>query len=241
MQAHRLPTTNWTMILRAATARPDRDEQLGLYLPAIRWYLSRVRGLSRDDADEVVQEFVARKFVVSNLFAAVSKGKGKFRTYLLRALDNFLVDRQRAASRDRAFGVQECRSGLGDAAVAGDGPAWRFERVWGQTVMTATVARVHAHCLAQGRADVWRVFEARLVAPAADGARPVPYEALAAELGLKTPMQAANLLVTGKRLFERELQGVIRVYAGEGADIGEEVADLHRIFSRRAESANVNR
>lgn len=229
------------MMVRAARTPGDRDFLIAVYLPAIRQYLVQIRRLRSDIAEELSQEFAAQKFLAKNIFAAVGQERGKFRTYLLRSLDHFLIDSARAADPDRGLGGGEDAIAGSHAAAALSDPVVGFERAWGKNVITVTLARVHQYCLDQGRQDVWRVFEGRLVAPAADGAPVLSYEMLAKELGLTTPMQAANLLVTGKRMFERELREVIREYAGDDADFAEELSDLKRILTGGAESARFAR
>ena len=85
-----------------------------------------------------------------------------------------------------------------------------------------------------------RAFEtewAQVLAPATDAAEPTCYEALVAELGLSSPAQASNLLMTGKRMFARNLRGVIQSYASNGDEVEEELADLARVLAKPAGDA----
>ena len=81
-------------------------------------------------------------------------------------------------------------------------------------------------------ADVWGVFECRLLAPMLDGAEPMPYEALVERFALRSPAQASNVLITGKRMFERALRAVVGEYAADEAEVDEEIAELRQILSR---------
>ena len=88
----------------------------------------------------------------------------------------------------------------------------------------------------EGRTDLWKLFEGRILRPALDGAEPVAYEQLVTELGYKSPSQAWNALVTVKRMFERSLRSVIREYVGDDDEklVEEEIKDLHVLLARGA-------
>jgi len=53
-----------------------------------------------------------------------------------------------------------------------------------------------------------------------------PYDVIAAKLGDVSPLQAANLLVTAKRMFERELRAVIAEYSRDEHEVDEEINSL---------------
>ena len=89
-------------------------------------------------------------------------------------------------------------------------------------------------CDLLGRPDVWAVFRGRLMAPALEEARPLPYEELVERFGLRSPAQAHQLLTTAKRTFVRNLRAVVAEYVDDPADeaqVDEEIADLERILS----------
>ena len=56
------------------------------------------------------------------------------------------------------------------------------------------------------------------------------HASIAAELKLRSSKEAANLLITAKRLFTRMLRLVVGEYAGAEQQIDEEIDDLMRIL-----------
>ena len=93
---------------------------------------------------------------------------------------------------------------------------------------------MRAECEASGREDIWAVFHQRVLAPAADGERPVAYQHLAESPNADARKQAANLLVTGKRMFARSLRAIIGEYVEDEQMVDVELKDLQRALSRAA-------
>ena len=88
-------TTHWTVVLQAA--RPDGDggenafAQLYVdYWPPLYGYVRR-RGHSREEAQDIAQDFFTRLLEKRGL-AGLQREGGRFRSFLLRAMVNFLAD-----------------------------------------------------------------------------------------------------------------------------------------------------
>jgi hypothetical protein len=69
-----------------------------------------------------------------------------------------------------------------------------------------------------------------VLGPTLDGASPTPYEQLVARFGYTTPDQAANVLTTGKRSFQRALREVVVDYCDEN-EVDDEIRDLQSIVA----------
>ena len=89
-------------------------------------------------------------------------------------------------------------------------------------------------CEDAGRADLWGVFQCRLVVPLLKGSQPVSYEQLIEQFGLTSPAQASNILMTAKRMYARALRAVVAEYASDEEDIESELRDLRGILARCA-------
>jgi DNA-directed RNA polymerase specialized sigma24 family protein len=224
--------TQWTLIAEASDpAHPLHDEALAellcIYRPALCSHLIRRRRFAVEQADDIVQEFIVRKILQYNLPARADRSRGKFRTLLLTALDNFV--RTRTAT-------DEPRTSLPETHDPSDGslsPDETFDIPWARQVLHEAIRRMSLECQHTGRADIWDVFECRIIAPTLSGAEPVDYQTLVVRHKLQSPMQASNILITGKRIFERTLRSVIAQYAGD-EDIETEIVELRQILSRAA-------
>jgi RNA polymerase sigma-70 factor (ECF subfamily) len=239
------PTTHWTLLRqsgrddRAAGARA-LDELLRRYLPALRTHLVAVRRLTPDRADDVLQEFITAKILERNLLETADPQRGRFRTLLLTTLDRFLISQLR---RDRADFRAPHRAQDIDAPHAPPLPARApdasavFDAAWAREVIAAALERMRSACDADGRPDVWRMFDVRIVRPLLENAAPADYAQLAQELSIPSPSAASNLLVTGKRAFTRALRSVIAEYASP-EEIEEEVRELQQILSQAGASGD---
>ena len=94
------PSTHWSKILSAGAApgdSPQLEELCRAYWPPLYAFLRR-QGHSPHDAEDLVQGFLGRLLAREDL-AGVGPEKGRFRTFLLASLRNFVV---KQALRDKA-------------------------------------------------------------------------------------------------------------------------------------------
>ncbi len=230
------PSTHWTLIGRAGVGSEDAQQEalaelLRGYLEPLLSYLESTLGPDRADAADLLQDFIASQVLEKRLLAGVDRAKGRFRFYLLRALDNFIVSKsrhKRASRRMPAQGVTQVSSQ--QQFVSPDAsPAAEFELMWARSVLGQAFERLKAECMAEKRPDLWRVFEGRMLVPMlGDAATPVGE--LAGELGVGAET-VSNLLVTAKRRFKRALESVVARYELDGARVAEEIDDLYAIFA----------
>src|SRR5688572_14812439 len=86
--------TRWSLIL-AASAQSDRDDGALSVLCQAYWYplyaFARRQGLNASDAEDATQSFFVH-LLAKNVFAKADQSKGRFRTFLLASLKNFLAD-----------------------------------------------------------------------------------------------------------------------------------------------------
>jgi DNA-directed RNA polymerase specialized sigma24 family protein len=242
MSKPRFPVTHWTLVDEAAADSGEAalDDLLRRYLPALRAHLVYVRKVSIDQVDDVLQEFIASKLLAGELLDRARRQRGRFRTYLLTALDRFIISRHRQeAAAKRGGGLVDAWSEAAEelAAVPEEGQSL-VDLVWLREVVRQAIERTRVELQASGRGDFFTVFDKRLVAPVLEGATPAPYRVLMEQTQLRSPMQAANALVTARRVFERQVRAVIGEYVG-GAD--EVEAELAWLTGRRAVAGEAGR
>ena len=107
-----------------------------------------------------------------------------------------------------------------------------FDIAWARQVLARAIDQMRAECVRSDRADLWGVFECRILGPLLDGTEPLEYQALVERFGLASPAQASNVLMTGKRMFARSLRSVVAEYERDESEIDAEIADLRKILSR---------
>jgi DNA-directed RNA polymerase specialized sigma24 family protein len=220
-----LPDTRWSLVMRAAggAAVTDEDRRKALgeifhrYQPAMRSYLL-ARGIRPERADDLVQSFVADKMLEKNLLARADQSRGGFRAFLFTSLNNHCMNESR---RDRSR-IRSPESGkllpIDDPCVQiGAAPDTdMFDIAWARETMAEALRRMQEGCIADGRSDLWEVFEVRLLAPAVDDVPPLPYEDF----------------ITAKRRAAQALRSVLAEYVTSEAQLEEELKSLGEILAR---------
>ena len=236
--AEQFPTTQWSQVARAGHApitikRQALDELLRRYVPAIRSHLVYRKRIQADQVDDVVQGFVASHVIENDFIAGADQNRGKFRTYLLTALDRYIIGQYRyATAKKRHSGRQANLDDVPEPAQSRDVSVDRaFDIEWARAMLGQTLEKMEQQCKASGRDDVWGIFECRLLGPILGQCAAPTYGQLVKRFNLVSPAQASNLLVTAKRSFIRMMRSVIGEYALDDQEIDEEIADLMHILS----------
>jgi len=232
------PTTHWSLVGQAgsgndAERRQALTELIARYLPVLRRHLLLFRRVSRDQVDDLLQEFLLSKILEQAILERADQNRGKFRSFLATALDRFVLNRQRD---ERALKRSPNRAGaLDDAAEpvdVGVRPEAVFDIAWARQVLGQAVRRMRRDCRERNRADIWGVFRARILDPCLLHAKPVPYADLVRRFGFASPVHASNILVSANRMFERSLRRTISAYEREKSQIDQELMDLWDALAR---------
>jgi DNA-directed RNA polymerase specialized sigma24 family protein len=226
-------TTDWSLVARAADVNVDvkrhaLTELLNRYLSALKFHLTCHRHLSAEEAEDVIQGFLVSKVLEQDLIGRAQREKGRFRNFLLTALDRYAYDWLRG---QRKFNKSRGEKEEPEPSAAGPSPSSHFDIAWARQVLAETLRRMREECDGYSQTRIWKVFEKRLLSPLLDQS-PIPaYEELVKELGFESPSQASNALITAKRMFQRNLRSVVAEYEPNTDDIESEIMDLHHILS----------
>ncbi len=234
----RFPSTHWSLVAQAGQRdAQSKREAIGRlverYFPALRAHLIYTKRLRPDRADDLLQEFTASKILEKDLLAQADRQLGKFRTFLLTALDRFALNQMRnegARKRAPAAGARLEGGGWAENLPCQQGPADTFDIAWARGVIDQAVTQMHTECEKSGRMDVWGVFECRILGPTLEGTEPLDYRQLVERFGFRSPSEASNVLVTAKRMYARTLRSVVGQYARDDEEIGSEIAELREIL-----------
>jgi DNA-directed RNA polymerase specialized sigma24 family protein len=193
-------------------------------------------GMNAHDAEDLVQGFIADRILENYLLARADDRQGRFRSLLIRSLENYVLDHFRRKRIDRTLK----RTAAGQDETSN--PDWRiacgqpcvdpFDVAWARQVLAKSISNMRDQCRLEGHSDRWKVFELRVIDPLWRG-RPEPScEELVQRVGLDSPRQAANVLVTAKRHFRRVLEETVAEYVCEGEAVTDELQQLASIVSR---------
>src|SRR4051812_17193437 len=182
-------TTRWAIVLHAGRSGSSARDALAR-LCRTYWFPLyahvRRRGFSAHDAEDLTQEFFARLLARQSI-AQADPARGRFRAFILTALNHFLADEWDRARAEKRGGTRELLSlDMADAedrfahvADPAASPDQMFDREWALAVLRTVLAELENEYSAAGKAEVFAVLK-----PTLTGARDSqPYAELAAQLG----------------------------------------------------------
>jgi DNA-directed RNA polymerase specialized sigma24 family protein len=233
--ASRFHTTSWTLVVSARSNPEDLETLLGAYWSPVYAYLRR-KGKSREDAADITQAFLADVLLNRDLIGKADRDRGRFRAFLLAALERFVIDayrREHGRKGQRAPAVVPKDSALLEAAEPSDtdDPARAFYRQWATTALEITLGRLEEACTSDGLDRHWRVFEQRVVRPACDGCEPAAIARLVEEVGARDGPEISSMVNTVKRKFRVMLRDVVADTLDDPGELDGELADLRAFLA----------
>lgn len=229
------PVKAWTESKEGPEAKRERlSVLLARRLPSLEQHVVLRFRTSPDRAEDLVQGFIADMVLEQDLIGRAEQTRGKFRSFLLTALDSYVTSTfRREQAKKRSPGDMVLKMAEHEDSLAAR-PCNAFDVAWTREVLAETARQMERQCMASQRADVWGIFECRVLNPILDQAEPPSYDELARRFGFRSPSQGMNLLAAAKRMFARVLATVIAEYVKDEDDIELQIAELSAILARVA-------
>jgi RNA polymerase sigma-70 factor (ECF subfamily) len=136
---HKFPTTSWTLV-RSAHSVEALDALIKIYWKPLYFFI-RQQGYTNENAKDIVQGFLTT-LLERGAFTKADPARGKFRTFLLVSLSNYLRDCWKAESRLKRGGDQNLLSldfAAGETEYAmevpqGEKPETVLDRAWARNL-----------------------------------------------------------------------------------------------------------
>ncbi len=237
--------THWSVITAAAesqvgpeVARSALAQLCETYWAPLYTFI-RSRGHSVHDAQDLTQGFFAY-LIEHKIYARADRQKGKFRSFLLASLKNFLADsrdREQTLKRGGAYDFLPLNEGQIDEAESlfqthfasgkSNDEDRLFERSWAEALVAAGLEQLAAAYKADGKAKLFEELKIFLTG----SADPLPsYADLAARLG--TLASTLRSHVTRLRTQYREaLRAEVRRTVESEAEVDGELRELLRVLT----------
>lgn len=230
-------TTHWSVVLAAAHTDSPQCQSALTALCQSYWYplyaFARRQGRNPQDAEDVTQEFFAR-LLAKNGLASVRRENGRFRSFLLASLKNFLAndwDRDHAIKRggDRTILSWEDESGenryLREPAHDAT-PEKLFEQSWALTVIESVLAQLRKEYTDAGKPHLFEAIHSYLEE---DGAQ--TYAEMAATLNM-TEGAVKMAVLRLRENFRHRLRSEIAQTVANAGEIDEELRHLFTCLGR---------
>jgi RNA polymerase sigma-70 factor (ECF subfamily) len=227
-------TTRWSVVAQAGQEHSPAASAALEKLCRLYWFPVyaevRRRGNSPHDAQDLTQEFFAR-LLERNTFANADQAKGRFRSYLIGALNYFLGeqrDRRQAAKRGGGVLIvsldAEDAEGryLEEPAAPGDADNY-FDQHWRATLMEQALTALKEDYQRKKKAELFEELHRFLGSESGAGA----YEEPARKLG----MTSAAVAVAVHRMRHRYGEIVRALVADSVANPADVEDEIRRLFT----------
>jgi DNA-directed RNA polymerase specialized sigma24 family protein len=230
-------TTRWSLIFSAANgseeqkARDALAELCRTYWRPIFWFV-RGRGYSTEDAQDLTQDFFVT-ILEHNWLQHADRNRGRFRSLLLRSLQNFLINAaEKTHARKRGGNVEfiswddwmvESPTQLlvPEQALESLPPERLFDLNWATTVVEHAHQRLREECESKGKLWLFQALSPHLT----DMRDAVSYAKLSDELGMAdtaVKKQLHNMRQRYRSLLRDEVSQTVE----NPADVDDEIRYL---------------
>lgn len=163
---HIFTTTHWTMVIAAGDQECKQADEALEKLCRDYWQpvyaFVRRSGWPPHDSEDLTQAFFER-VLSKQWLRAVDRTKGRFRSFLLAMVKNFLANHRRDARTSKRGGRFEFVSLEGGSENATDyrsaifdaSAAQSFDREWARTLLQHVIARLRQEHADAGKADLF--------------------------------------------------------------------------------------
>jgi RNA polymerase sigma factor (sigma-70 family) len=219
-------TTRWSLV---AAAQHQADAALAdlcrLYWYPLYAYVRR-RGHDAAEAEDLTQGFFAR-LLEKNGLASVTPDRGRFRSFLLTACQNFLANEHERANAlkrggGRVVSLDDADTRYRREPDHGETPERLFERRWALELLDQALRRLRDEYQKKGKAQLFDALKGTLA-----GGGSAPYAELAATLGLTEGAVKATVHRLRGRYAELLREEIGETVAAP-AEIDDEVRALFR-------------
>jgi RNA polymerase sigma-70 factor (ECF subfamily) len=239
-------TTHWSLI-EDVQSREDKDHALiGLlldkYWKPVYCYLRR-KGYSNEEAKDLTQGFFHEVVLSRELVRRADQSRGRFRSFLLHALNQYLIDEKRRQTslkripRDKLVPLDFTDPPVLPHIISMQAPEECFNYAWKSTLLDQSLSQVHEKCSEQGMETHWHVFREKVVKPILDDVKPLSLNEICAKYNIENETRASNMIVTVKRRFQAALKKNVRNTVISEDQIDEELREILKFFPKGAQDS----
>ena len=212
-------TTHWSLIEDVKAGSDKEGVLIGLllhtYWKPVYCFLRR-KGYDNEKAKDLTQDFFHEVVLNRHLVGRADKDKGRFRSFLLFALNQYLINRERDQRAQKRVPREKLASidisELPDLpqsfaqATAEDS----YHYAWLSALLERVILEVSNKCQEQGMETHLKLFNERILRPILDNNTPVSIAQLCENHGIRDTKKISNMIVTVKRRFRSELIEQVR-------------------------------
>ena len=240
----RFHTTCWTEIIKTHTRdeahqKKILDELIQQCWKPVYCYL-RQKGHPNDTAKDITQGFFHEVVLGRDLIQQASRDKGKFRTFLLTALDRYATDiyrRDNAKKRSPDAGIVSLEMNDSEGFIEAQAelePDQIFNYTWASETLNRVLDEVREYCVSSDRQTYWNVFNEKVIIPILDGGNAPALNDLCKKYGIPDEAKASNMIAYVKGKFRSTMMQCIRQFVDSESEVEDEFNAMFTILSNKA-------
>lgn len=234
-------TTQWSVVDQIRGTDPVHspdlvNDLLKKYWKPVYCFLRR-KGYDNEKAKDLTQGFFQEVVLTRGLIQRADQSRGRFRTFLLSALEQYLarVHRRETARKrvpkEKRVPLDEIDPADLPEPVSGLAAEQSFSYAWVSDLLDALLAEVETKCHRQGKTLHWQVFHDRVLQPIMEDVSAPSLKEICDRHGIDSAAEASNMIVTVNRRFRAALKRHLRRTVARNADVEEELNELMQMFS----------
>jgi RNA polymerase sigma-70 factor (ECF subfamily) len=239
-------TTHWSLIDDIKSKKDEKQALTGLlldrYWKPVYCYLRR-KGYDNEKAKDLTQSFFHEVVLNRNLLQRTEQCKGRFRSFLLHALNQYLIDCKRRQGafkhipKDKLVPLEIIEPPILPQTISNLGPEESFNYAWKSTLLDRILTQVQVKCSEEGMSIHWKIFNDRIVQPILENIEAPSLKEICSKYAIENEVKASNMAITVKRRFQSALKKYIRSTVISEIQIDEELKDILKLFSKKAQDS----
>jgi len=233
-------TTHWSLLegIQASegdTKRALIDQLMERYWRPVYCYL-RKKGYDNEAAKDFTQGYFTDIVLKRNLIERVNVRRGSFRSLLLHALEQYLIDNKRYEEakkripRERLRSIDVISDDALPAVMDEMSPEGSFNYVWLADLLERSLSVVETHYIGKGKPIHWYVFRDRALVPAVEDKSAPTCKELCAKYGITSTEEVSHMVTTVKRHFKTVLRNHMMELATPTEAVEEELSVFSKFF-----------
>ncbi|MCZ6834543.1 MAG: hypothetical protein O7G85_02100 [Planctomycetota bacterium] len=230
--------THWSLIeaLRSDD-ESDRADALArlsqIYWPAVYSFL-RKRGQDQENAAEITQAFFSDVILNRKLFSQADASRAKLRTFILKALQNYMVDQhRRSTSRGEHLKISlEQTAKIEEDMIhrQDDPPDKLYNRLWAGRLLLEALKRCEKNCEGS-KSQHWSIFMDRVIQPAINGSAAPTSKSLAEQYGIDSASSVNSIIYSLRKRMLVTLKQVVAETTSDPEAAEDEYVTILKLLS----------
>ena len=237
-------TTHWSLIddIKSEDDKPRALMNLlvNRYWKPVYCYLRR-KDYDNEQAKDLTQGFFHEVVLNRNLVQRADPGKGRFRSFLLHALNQYLINvhaaelAQKRVPPEKLVALETVDPAELGQAISTLDPAAAYNYAWLSALLDQVLSEVEAKCRREQMETPWNVFHDRVVQSILEDVDPPSLPEICQKYGIADEKTASNMIITVKRRFQAALRQYIRSTVASESEMDDELEEIMQFLPGSAQ------